>query len=69
MKASIFHWILVLLLSSWIPVDLVALQSHAEFAADQNFSSFERQDESFKSLASHKRTARGQKTKLRYGPI
>ena len=64
----LFHWVLVLLLSSGIPVGLVAPQSHAAFAAGEDFSS-DRLDESFKPSTSRKRSARGQKTQPHYRPI
>lgn len=39
-------------------------QSHVEFAAEEDFSSFDRQDESFKHSASRKRSSRARKAKL-----
>jgi hypothetical protein len=68
MKVRLFHWVLVLLLSIGIPVDLVALQSHVQFAGGEDFSS-DRQDETFKPSTSRKRSIRRQKTQPRYQPI
>jgi hypothetical protein len=69
-KSTILHWVLVLfLLSGGLSAELVMAPSHVEFAAEEDFSSFERQDESFKPSVSRKRVARGRKTKAPYTPI
>jgi hypothetical protein len=43
--------------------------SHIGFAAEEDFSAFDRQDESFRPSVSRKRSARGRKAKLPYTPI
>ena len=43
--------------------------SHADFAAEEDFSSFDRQDESFKPSVSRKRGTRERKTKVPHTPI
>jgi hypothetical protein len=69
-KATILHWVLVLfLLSGGLSSELVIASSHVEFAAEEDFSSFDRQDESFKPSVSRKRVAHGRKTKVPYTPI
>jgi hypothetical protein len=69
-KSTIFHWVLVLfLLSGGLSTELVMAPSHIEFAAEGDFSSFDRQDESFRPSDSRKRSARWRKPKLPYTPI
>ena len=67
MKTRFFPWVLALLLSIGIPVDPVALQSHIDFAAEEESSS-ERQNETFKASVSRKRNAGGRKAKTSYPP-
>ena len=70
MKSTIFHWVLVLfLLSGGLSAELVIAPSHIEFAAAEDFSSFERQDESFKPSVPRKRGGRERKAKVPYTPI
>jgi hypothetical protein len=67
-KTTIFHWALVLfLLSGGLSSELVMAPSHVDFAAEEDFSSFDRQDESFKP--SRKRGTRERKTKVPYTTI
>jgi hypothetical protein len=69
-KSTIFHWVLVLfLLSGGLSTELVMAPSHIEFAAEEDFSSFDRQDESFKPSVPRKRGTRERKTKVPYTPI
>jgi len=69
-KSTIFHWVLVLcLLSGGLSTELVVAPSHIEFAAAEDFSSFDRQDESFKPSVSRKHGTRERKTKVPYRPI
>ena len=70
MKSTIFHWVLVLfLLSGGLSSELVMAPSHVKFAAEEDFSSFDRQDESFKPSVSRKRGTRERKTKVPYTTI
>jgi hypothetical protein len=69
-KSTIFHWVLVLfLLSGGLSIELVMAPSHIEFAAAEDFSSFDRHDESFKPSFPRKRGTRERKTKVPYTPI
>jgi hypothetical protein len=69
-KSTIFDWVLVLfLLSGGLSTELVMAPSHIEFAAEGDFSSFDRQDESFKPSVSRKHGTRERKTKVPYRPI
>jgi hypothetical protein len=69
-KSTIFHWALVLfLLSGGLSTGLAMAPSHIGFAAEEDFSAFDRQDESFRPSVSRKRSARGRKAKLPYTPI
>jgi hypothetical protein len=63
----IFHWVLVLLLSSGLPVELVAPQTPVQFAAEEDFPS-ERHDETSKPSASRKRSDRSPKTHRLHRP-
>jgi hypothetical protein len=70
MKSTIFHWVLVFfLLSGGLSSELVMAPSHVNFAAEEDFSSFDRQDESFKPSVSRKRGTRERKTKVPYTTI
>jgi hypothetical protein len=67
MIGTIYHWLLILfLISAGLSAELVTLPRHIEFAAEEDFSAFDRQDESLRPLASRKQSARGRKTKLAY---
>jgi hypothetical protein len=63
-SSTIFHWTLVLfLLSGGLSAELAMTPGHIEFAAEEDFSTFDHRDESFKASASRKRSCRGQKAK------
>jgi hypothetical protein len=67
MMGTISHWLLIFfLISGGLSAELVMAPSHIEFAAEEDFSAVDRQDESLRSLASRKQSARGRKTKLPY---
>jgi len=67
MMGTISHWLLIFfLISGGLSAELVMAPSHIEFAAEEDFSAIDRQDESLRSLASRKQSARGRKTKLPY---
>jgi hypothetical protein len=64
-KSTIFHWVLVLFLfSGGLSAEVAMAPGHVEFAAEADFSSFDRQDESFRPSASRKRSSRPRKAKL-----
>jgi hypothetical protein len=70
MKSTIFHWVLVFfLLSGGLSSELVMAPSHVDFVAEEDFFSFDRQDESFKPSVSRKRGTRERKTKVPYKTI
>jgi hypothetical protein len=69
-KSTIFHWVLVFfLLFGGLSTELVMAPTHIEFAAAEDFSSFDRQDESFKPSVQRKRGGRERKAKVPYTPI
>jgi hypothetical protein len=63
MRATLVHWLVVLLLlSGGLPAEFL-VESPVKHAAEEEPSS-ERQDDSFKSSALRKRSARAKRTKL-----
>jgi len=67
---AISHWLLVVfLLSGGFSAELVTLPNHIEFAAEEDFSSIARQDQTFRSSISRKRNARGRKVNLAHTPF
>jgi hypothetical protein len=62
--AAISCWLLILfLLSGGLSAELGVMPGHAEFPAEEDFSSFDRQEETVKPSISRKRNARGRKVK------
>jgi hypothetical protein len=62
--AAISYCLLILfLLSGGLPVELDMTPGHGAFPAEEDFSSFDRQDETVRPSISRKRNARGRKVK------
>jgi len=60
--AAISYWLLILfLLFSGIPVELGMMPGHGALPAEEDFSSFDRQDETLRPSISRKRNPRGRK--------
>jgi len=62
--AAISYWLLILfLLSGGLSVELGMMPGHGAFPAEEDLSSFDRQDETVRPSISRKRNDRGRKVK------